>query len=89
MKALYLHHDAEVWGHAISRLLAQSVEEFGIPDQLVERGRVLDTYYIPTRYPDALPEGAPFEFFGLLQSEEAIRHAGAIVAFVRAALAPP
>jgi HEPN domain-containing protein len=31
-----------------------------------ERGRVLDTFYIPSRYPNSHPEGAPFEHYGPL-----------------------
>jgi HEPN domain-containing protein len=45
------------------------------------------TGYVPTRYPNGHPEGAPFEHFGRLQSDEAIRHAGEIVEFVRRSLA--
>jgi HEPN domain-containing protein len=48
---------------------------------------VLDTFYVPTRYPDSHPEGAAFEHYGRLQSQEAVEHASAIVAFVRDALA--
>lgn len=49
----------------------------------------LDRFYIPTRYPDSYPEGTPGEHFGRLQSEQALVHAGAIVSWVRAALASP
>jgi len=38
-------------------------------------------------YADAHPEGAPFEHYGQLQSDEAIRHARAILDFARAAMA--
>ena len=48
----------------------------------LEQARVLDTFYIPARYPNSHPEGAPFEHYGPLQSEEALRFAGAIVEFV-------
>jgi len=44
-------------------------------------------YSIPTRYADAHPEGAPFEHYGPLQSEETLRHARAILNFARAAMA--
>ena len=46
--------------------------------------RVLDNFYIPTRYPNSHPEGAPFEHYGPIQSEEAIRYAREVVEFVRA-----
>jgi len=32
-------------------------------------------YYISARYPDALPEGAPFEFFEVEQASKAISDA--------------
>lgn len=40
-----------------------------------------------SRYPNSHPEGAPFEHYGPLQSEEAISYAREIVAFVRAQMA--
>jgi len=54
---------------------------------MIEKGRVLDNLYVPTRYANGHPEGAPFEHFGSLQSEEAIRYAGEIIEFVRPRLA--
>ena len=54
---------------------------------LEDRLRVLDALYIPTRYPDSLPEGAPTDHFGRLQSSDAIRHARALVEAIRLALA--
>jgi len=41
----------------------------------------------PTRYPDSLPDGAPTDHFGRLQSEDALRHARSIVDAIAAALA--
>ena len=54
---------------------------------LEDRLRILDTFYIPTRYPDSLPEGAPIDHFGRLQSEDALHHARSIIDATRAALA--
>ncbi len=48
---------------------------------------LVDNFYIPPRYPNSHAEGAPFEHYGPLQSEEAIRHAGAIIEFVRSQMA--
>lgn len=55
---------------------------------LEDRLRVLDALYIPTRYPDSFPEGAPTDHFGRLQSQDALCHARALVDAIRAALAP-
>lgn len=48
---------------------------------------MLDDFYVPTRCANGHPEGAPFEHYGPLQSEEAIRHAGEILEFVRSQMA--
>jgi HEPN domain-containing protein len=85
VKALHLANGQEAWGHAVARLLA----ELPVPPapNLVEKARVLDNFYVPTRYPNGHPEGAPFEHYGPIQSEEAIRYAGEIIAFVRVQMA--
>ena len=52
-----------------------------------EKGRVLDNFYIPTRYPNGHSEGAPFEHYGPLQSDEGIQYASEIVEFARSQMA--
>ena len=54
---------------------------------LEDRLRVLDPLYSPTRYPDSLPEGAPADQFGRLQSSDAISHARTLVEAILLALA--
>jgi len=87
VKALHLFCGQEAWGHVVARLLTELPE--APPAELVERGRVLDNFYVPSRYPNGHPEGAPFEHYGPLQSNEACEHAGEIIAFVRAEMAGP
>ncbi len=84
VRALHLHLGQEAWGHIIARLLRELPPEITVPSELIEQAHVLDNFYIPTRYPNSHPEGAPFEHYGPLQSEEAIRYARAIIEFVRA-----
>ena len=87
VKALHLSQGQEAWGHVVARLLSELPQSVEAPDLLVQKARVLDNFYIPTRYPDSHSEGAPFEHYGPLQSEEAIRYAGEILSFVRSRLA--
>jgi HEPN domain-containing protein len=87
VKALHLYLGQEAWGHVIARLLRELPSTVLAPEHLEEKGRVLDTFYIPSRYPNSHPEGAPFQHYGTLQSEEAIRYAGEIVEFVRLRMA--
>jgi HEPN domain-containing protein len=87
IKALHLHLGQEAWGHVVARLLQDLPAGLMVPVDLVEKGRVLDNFYIPSRYPNSHPEGAPFEHYGPLQSAEALRYAGEIVEFVRSQMA--
>lgn len=87
VKALHLHCGQEAWGHVTAQLLGELPESLAVPADLVERARVLDTAYIPTRYPDSHPGGAPFEHYGPLQSEQAVDYARQILEFVRASMA--
>lgn len=87
VKALHLRLGQEAWGHVVAQLLGELPPAAAAPRDLIERGRVLDNFYIPARYPNSHPAGAPFEHYGPLQSEEAIRHARQILAFVRPQMA--
>jgi HEPN domain-containing protein len=90
-EGLHLRHGQQAWGHGLGRswrdlppvaaALASNVSD------LEDRLRILDALYIPTRYPDSLPDGAPSDHFGRLQSEDAHRHARSIVDAIAAALA--
>ena len=87
VKALHLHLGQEAWGHVIAKLLQELPETLSIPELLIEKGRTLDNFYIPARYPNGHPEGAAFEHYGPLQSDEAIRYASEIIEFVRTQMA--
>ena len=85
VKALHLARGQEAFGHVVARLLRELPLEVPLP--LIDKARVLDALYIPTRYANGHPEGAPFEHFGELQSADAIQYASEIIDFVRARLA--
>ncbi len=86
VKALHLHLGQDAWGPVVAKLLVELPDSVRPPTVLVDKGRVLDTFHIPPRYPNS-PEGAPFEHYGVLQSDEAIRYAGEIVDFVNSQMA--
>ena len=85
VKALHLWLGQEAWGHVVARLLAEL--PLTVPEHLVDQGRVLDNFYIPTRYANGHPEGAPFEHYSNLQSSQAIAYASEIITFVRTQMA--
>ena len=82
VKALHPASGQEAWGHVVARLLLELPNSMEVGDELMDKGRVLDSFYIPARYPNSHPEGAPFQHYGRLQSSEAIRYAREIIEFV-------
>jgi HEPN domain-containing protein len=85
VKALHLALGQEAWGHVVARLLKELTVP--VPDELIDKAKVLDNFYVATRYTNGHPEGAPFEHYGPIQSTEAIQYADEILEFVRARLA--
>jgi len=63
--------------------IAQSMK---INGELAEAARILDQYYMTTRYPDALPGGAPCDMFVRSQADEALRLASLFIHRVQAEL---
>jgi len=83
IKALFQHLHMEAWGHVLIALL-DALPENAKPDaDLMDRARVLDRHYIPTRYPNGFERGAPMDFYSQKDSDEAIANAEAILAFCR------
>ena len=85
VKALHLAQGQEAWGHVISRLLSELSP--APPDDLIDRARILDNFYVPTRYPNGHVEGPAFEHYGSLQSSQAVSHARNVLDFVHKTLA--
>ena len=94
LKALHLQLGQQFWGHGLGGSLRDLPPEASaslaaeVPE-LEDRLRILDALYIPTRSPDSLPDGAPTDHFGRLQSADALCHARALVDAITAALAQP
>lgn len=86
-KALHLYCGQEAWGHVVADLM-EELPDTVIPDtKLIDKARVLDNYYIPTRYPNGHPAGSPADHYGPLQSDEAIKYAGEIIEYCRSQMA--
>jgi len=87
VRALHLHLGQGARGQVISRLLRELPAAAAVRGELMDQARTLDSFYIPARYPNSHAEGAPFEHYGPLQSDEALRYAGEILTFVRSRMA--
>lgn len=80
-KAAHAAVGQEAWGHVVTELLeGLRAHETSIDDPLLDRARALDKHYIPTRYPNGLPAGAPADFYTRAEAERAIADAEAILA---------
>lgn len=77
VKALWLAIDSDPWGHSIQKLVMQ----FPQPDMLNDvqnwllQAAYLDKYYIPTRYPNGLPDLTPGQVYTSQDSTQAIEKA--------------
>ncbi len=83
LKGLYQHLGAEAWGHSVKRLVEEATEALGteLTPTLVDCGRFLDRFYIPTRYPNGFDYGKPADYYTEKDAQEAIRCAEEILRF--------
>jgi HEPN domain-containing protein len=84
LKAFLLYKGAEeVWGHSLAEL-CDDAKRFDPSFAEIERElSSLDKYYLPTRYPDALPGGIPANAFDEEDAERAISLSEKAIEFVR------
>ncbi|MBN1418662.1 MAG: HEPN domain-containing protein [Planctomycetes bacterium] len=81
LKALYGAHHAEGWGHVLRRLIEDLADDEPGLLEYLEKAMILDKYYIPTRYPNGLADGAPADAYTRTEAEQAIAHAEDIARF--------
>ncbi len=89
VKALLQHLGVDAWGHSIAFLLAAIPDHMRPDPSVLDGAKELDRHYIPARYPDAHPAGAPLDFYTRGDAERAIGHAERIMEYVRGRLATP
>ena len=69
-------------GHSVRKLLERYGEKNGDITGLLVAAKELDRHYIPSRYPDALPFGAPKDAYDEIVTAKCIEHAKEIISFV-------
>jgi HEPN domain-containing protein len=86
-KAAKAAHEAlgrEAWGHSVTELLdALRRDAPKVDSDLLDRARALDKLYVPTRYPNGLPKGAPADYYTKAEAERALADAEVVVAVCR------
>lgn len=78
-KAVFQKQGAVAWGHSVAELLRELRKHFDIPQSLIEAATELDQAYVPSRYPNVLPAGAPKGAFTERQARRLISYAGEIL----------
>jgi HEPN domain-containing protein len=65
IKALWYLRDADPWGHSVQRLITEYPQPDDIPDreEWIRQAALLDQFYIPTRYPNGLPDLTPGQVY--------------------------
>ena len=74
IKAIWYALGEDPWGHAIQKLVMQCPARGRIGDlnRWVETAASLDRFYIPTRYPNGLPDLTPEETYFQRDAEQAL-----------------
>ena len=71
-----------VLGHSVARLLKSAIR-YDSNLEPIKGTAGLDKYYIPTRYPNGLPGGVPYEAFDEEDAQKAIGLASQVIEYVR------
>jgi HEPN domain-containing protein len=69
---LILKGQRTVLGHSVLKLVQAGAAHAPEFQSLADAAIHLDVLYLPTRYPFALPGGAPYEFFTLAHAQKAL-----------------
>ena len=81
VKALWYRIDAAPWGHSVQRLVIDFPEADSLDDRegWIDRAALLDQYYVPTRYPNGLPDLTPGQVYRLSDGERGLEAAQELV----------
>jgi HEPN domain-containing protein len=83
VKSLYQSIHIDALGHSVSRMLQDLPTNLRAPEDLLERAKELDKHYIPSRYPNFHPEGAPLDYYTAPEARRAVEGCERIVEFVK------
>ncbi len=78
---LFLNRKRNVFTHSIKKLI-EKCSEFSDQFLLIKEARILDQYYIPTRYPNGLLDEIPHEFYEIEDAKICLNHARKIIKLV-------
>jgi len=83
VKALFQKLGIEIWGHSVSRMLNMLPNDHRPPQELIDKAKEIDKHYIPSRYPNFHPEGAPLDYYTKEEAKRAVKYAEEIIEFCK------
>jgi HEPN domain-containing protein len=90
LKAVWYFADADPWGHSIKKLIddlnSVDLKLYQRLESYARMGMVLDRFYIPTRYPNGLPDITPDAAFTDEDADTCISYSKKIIDEVRSIL---
>ena len=94
VKAIFQKLGGDAWGHSVAALLealpqGNSGQSAHLDETLLDAAKELDKHYIPARYPNSHPQGAPYESYTQGEAERAISNAERIIRYCSGVLAEP
>jgi len=91
LKSVWYFVDADPWGHSIKKLIDDlesiDLKVYSSLLNLKREAIVLDRFYIPTRYPNGLPDITPDEVYDEEDASTCIKHAKKIIDTIQEILA--
>jgi len=79
---LYAQGEEIVIGHSVVRLCASASGYNPVFAEKTGQWGILDSYYIPTRYPNGLPDGIPADVYSKEIAQGAVTLANDVVEFI-------
>lgn len=82
-KALCMKLGFDAWGHSITNKLKLLKDTVDVPDEIIEQAQLLDTFYIPTRYPNGFSIGKPSDYYNEKIASEALHACEKVFGFCK------
>jgi HEPN domain-containing protein len=79
VKAAHESEGTEAWGHSVGELLGGLGK---VPGDVVDAAKALDKHYIPARYPNSHPSGAPGDLYTRAEADRALADANRVIEHV-------
>ena len=76
---LYASGERRVIGHSLYEMVSRLIKTSDEFEPIQESCKRLDRFYIPTRYPNGLPGGSPYEVYSDTELQTALADLGLVI----------